>query len=78
MTVKELNRDRLIQLKQNYYCSNHESVSYAELADVDNLVSDDEIYREYAGVFFVPEDFDVDETINKFCERGNDENYHAS
>ena len=58
MTVYDLNRDQLIELKQRYYIENvNEYPSYGELADVDNLVSDKEVYDEYACVDFTQEDF---------------------
>lgn len=55
--VKELSREQLTQLKQGYYMQLHETVSYSELAAIDELVSDEEMYEEYAGVEFVPDDF---------------------
>ena len=58
MSVKELNREQLTELKQNYYCNVLENnASYGELADIDNLVSDNEIYEYYNGTMFVEEDF---------------------
>ena len=58
MTVKELNRAQLLQLKANYYEEHHsEGVSYGELADIDNLVSDEEVVEAYDGVDFVEDDF---------------------
>lgn len=58
MTVKELNRAQLLQLKANYYEEHHpEGVSYGELADIDNLVGDEEIVGAYDGVDFVEDDF---------------------
>lgn len=58
MTVYDLNRDQLIELKQRYYIDYvNENPSYGELADVDNLVSDKEVYDEYSHIDFVPEDF---------------------
>lgn len=58
MKVYDLNRDQLIELKQHYYIENvNENPSYGELADVDNLVSDKEVYDEYANMDFVQEDF---------------------
>ena len=66
MTVYDLNRDQLIELKQNYYSETYNNnPSYDELADVDNLVSDQEIYDEYAGTDFVPDDF--------FCSAGQEQ-----
>ena len=58
MNVKELNRAQLLQLKANYYEEHHpEGVSYGELADIDNLVSDEEVVEAYDGVDFVEDDF---------------------
>jgi len=57
MTVKELSRDQLIELKQNYYCSKHKSVSWGELAQIESLVSDKTIIKEYACYDFVDDDF---------------------
>lgn len=50
MSYKELNRDQILALKQNYLQDN---VSYNELVEADNLVSDE----EYKNVYFVEEDF---------------------
>ena len=67
MTVQELTRDELIELKQKYYIDyRDDSPSYGELADVDTLVTDEEVYEEYADVDFVKDDF--------FCNLGGDEN----
>ena len=57
MSVKDLTREQLIELKQRYYIERNENVSYGELADIDNLVSDDEIFEEYGDITFVAEDF---------------------
>lgn len=57
MTVHELNRDQMLQLKQDYLCNTQESVSWGELADADSLVSDTTIMEEYGGINFVPDDF---------------------
>ena len=66
MNVKELNRAQLLQLKANYYEEHHaEGVSYGELADVDSLVSDEEIIEAYDGVDFVEEDFTNSEPITE-------------
>lgn len=57
MKVQELNRDCIETLKQSYYCDRNESVSYDELANIDNLVSDDELFDYYGGVEFTEDDF---------------------
>ena len=68
MTVYELNRDQLIELKQQYLIdtSADGNVSYGELADADNLVSDEEIFRAAKHIEFSPDDFS--------CSAGED--YH--
>lgn len=57
MIVKELGREQITELKQHYYCERNENVSWGELADIDNLVTDTEIFEEYSGTYFVEEDF---------------------
>ena len=57
MKVTELNRNQLIQLKQSYLTSKQDSVSWGELAEVDELVTDAEIFKEYEGINFVEDDF---------------------
>lgn len=60
MTVYELTREQLMQLKQAYYEEQHpEGVSYGELADIDELVTDEEIQAEYDGIMFSEDDFTV-------------------
>lgn len=57
MTVKELSKNELTELKQRYYTENHKTVYMSELCDIDNLVSDKKIFKEYENVDFVEEDF---------------------
>ena len=57
MTVKELNRDQMVQLKQDYLVETRGDVSYGELADADNLVTDAQMFDYYGGIDFVPDDF---------------------
>ncbi len=57
MGFKDLSREQIIQLKQRLYCEKNENVSYGELVDIDNLVSDDEVKNEYGDIMFVEEDF---------------------
>lgn len=65
MTVKDLHRKQLIELKQNYLCTLngnhgvHEGVSYNELANADELVSDEEIFEVFEGTEFSPDDFSM-------------------
>lgn len=57
MSYNELNRDQILVLKQNYLVRTKDNVSYNELAEADNLVSDEELEQEYKNVNFVEEDF---------------------
>lgn len=52
----------MAELKQNYLCEiadrrNNETPAYSELAEADNLVTDEEIFDHYAGTEFTAEDF---------------------
>lgn len=68
MTVQELNRDQLIELKQHYIDEKNQEVgqgtSWGELADADELISDKEIYAAYECYDFVNDDF--------FCSAGRE------
>jgi hypothetical protein len=67
MNVHELSREQLTQLKEHYYNDRHpEGVSYGELADIDELVSDDEVFTEYEDTIFVPDDFFT--TDENYCQ----------
>lgn len=57
MRVQELTREQLIELKQKHIIDESYHVSMNELADADELLSDEEIFEEFADVNFVPEDF---------------------
>ena len=62
MKITELTRSQLIEVKGHYLSDKlmeeeHRGISYGELADVDSLVSDDEIFKVYAEYTFTPDDF---------------------
>ena len=57
MSYDELNRDQILALKQNYLVRTKDNVSYNELAEADNLVSDEELEQEYKNINFVEGDF---------------------
>ena len=57
MKVRELNREQIIELKQNFLCTLPEQPSWGELADADSLVDDETIFDLHEGTDFVPEDF---------------------
>lgn len=61
MNVRELNREQLEELKQHYYMfekfGEEISASWGELACIDDLVSDKEVFDYYEGFYFTEEDF---------------------
>lgn len=58
MSVEELPREALQELKQRYYAEKYDKdLSYDELADIDNIVSDEEVFDEYGGTLFTEDDF---------------------
>lgn len=57
MTFDELNREQITQLKQSILCERQEAVSWGELADADELISDELLKENYSGITFTEEDF---------------------
>lgn len=61
MTLKELNSEQRLQLKQDILTrrmdEKGESPSYGELADADRLITDEELEAEFGNTEFVPDDF---------------------
>ena len=61
MTLKELNSEQRLQLKQDMLTrrmdEQGESPSYSELADADRLITDEELEAEFGNTEFVPDDF---------------------
>lgn len=60
MNVKELSKEQLLQLKQNYLCeiqADNGGISYGELVAVDDIITDEEIYETYKDYIFVDDDF---------------------
>lgn len=55
MSYEELNKNQILALKQNYLVRTQDNISYSELAEADNLVSDEELEQEYKNVNFVEE-----------------------
>lgn len=56
MTIHELTRDQLIELKQHMLCRKG-SPSYGELADADELISDEAVFAEFDATDFTEDDF---------------------
>lgn len=56
-TVFELTREELTEVKTRYYCETNDNVSWGEIANIDEIVTDEEIFEEYSEYFFVDDDF---------------------
>ena len=76
MNVRELSRDQLIELKQNYFAElvnegtfaevvgrDYDEPSWWDLANADDIVPDDVIFRNYECTHFTNDDF--------FCTAGS-------
>ena len=57
MTIKELSMDQFRELKEHILCTRTSNVSYDDLLNVDKLVSDTDVEKEYGGIDFTPDDF---------------------
>lgn len=70
MTVSELTREQMIQVKWHYMAElvnegtfaevmgvDYDEPSYGDLFNADELIPDDVILEHYADVFFVEDDF---------------------
>ena len=77
MNVYDLSREQLIELKCDYMSElvnegifaeitgrDYDEPSYEDIANADEIVPDDVIFRNYEGVEFVPDDF--------FCSAGEE------
>lgn len=62
MFVDELNRAQLVELKErmlyDQLAEKGEGTSYGELAEADELISDDAVMEEYRHTNFTADDFD--------------------
>ena len=61
MTVRELNRDQLNELKEAFVTmeaeNNKESVGYADLIEAHDRISDEEVFEYFDGTIFSNDDF---------------------
>ena len=70
MTIHELNRDQLSELKANYLVElanegtfaevvgvDYDAPSWGDMANADEIVPDDVIFEQYAGTEFSEDDF---------------------
>lgn len=70
MTVHELSREQLQELKQWHYM-HHKfgksiDVSWKEMAFIDNYVTDEEIFEQYNGTSLIDDDFGCTAEIPQF------------
>ena len=72
MTLAELNEDQRIKLKQWILVDRNEAAgegtSYGELADADELVSDEDLEARYGGTEFSPDDFGTEASPDDFTQ----------
>ena len=60
MSVYELSREQLTELKQSYFCEYiNPNISYGEMAAIDDIISDDEVFAAYENTDFDNDDFGV-------------------
>ena len=77
MNVRELSKDQMHELKERYLMKladegsfaevldvDYNEPSYSDLANADEIVPDDVIFREYDSVYFVPDDFFCTASVN--------------
>lgn len=61
MTVRELNRDQLNELKEAFVTmeaeNNEESVGYGDLIEAHDRISDEEVFEYFDGTIFSNDDF---------------------
>ena len=57
MTIQQLTREQILQLKQAMLTEQSDTVSYGELLHADQLISDTEVTLKFYGTEFTDEDF---------------------
>lgn len=57
MNLKDLNEDQKLLLKTNILVEREDVVHYSDLANADELVTDEELEEKFGGTEFVEEDF---------------------
>ena len=69
MTIHDLNREQLAELKQAYIMEQNsaDGVSYNELACADELVTDAEIFAFFGDCEFSEDDFSCSAGMNDDC-----------
>ncbi|NMM65531.1 hypothetical protein HBE96_23420 [Clostridium sp. P21] len=61
MRVTELNQDQLAELKSNYYYGDGDEDDHVDEYDCPNDIPDAIIFKHYADIDFVPDDFGCSE-----------------
>lgn len=64
MSVRELSRDQLTELKQNHYVENRDHWNLDEFWEIDKHISDEEIFEAYEHIEFVQDDFFCSQVTN--------------
>jgi hypothetical protein len=61
MTIRELTPEQLTQVKETYLVQKRDEADepcyMSELVNVDEIISNEEIYQAYEGYFFIEADF---------------------
>ena len=57
MTIQQLTREQILQLKQAMLTEQSDTVSYGELIHADQLISDAEVTLRFYGTEFTEDDF---------------------
>lgn len=57
LTVRDLSRDQLTELKERWYTDVNSNVSLDEIVSMNELVSDEEIIEVYEHITFTQDDF---------------------
>lgn len=62
MKVQDLKRGQLRELKVHYLDDllmekENRNISYGEICDIDDIITDEEVFEEYNDIFFVEDDF---------------------
>ena len=67
MSIYDLNREQLSQVKAAYLNEKSSSVYWSEICDADTLVSDEQVMNEYKDTEFSEDDF-FNWLSNLICE----------
>lgn len=68
MDIKDLTGEQLAQVKIDYLAEKQGgNVSYMQMANIDALITDAEIFNAFSGVDFVADDFTSYEPYKKIC-----------